>query len=475
MTEETPISTDNVINLDDAKASLSRLSALDAISYGQQRKTAAKNLGIPVGTLDREVQKRRRTQDDSTKNMVLSSRGEILPILANAIEVLLNARQTWDLKFEQFSQRPFLGPKPLEDRDLLTIAEWVQRAGVHAGRRVTDDAILHVCHRRQWHAVQAWLGALKWDGIERIDRILIDHAGAPDTPLVRAFTGKWMIQSVARIYEPGCQADATLVLEGPQGIGKSSLLRALFGDDWFSDHLPNLDSKDAQIQLLGIWCIEISELAALSGKENAKTKQFLSSRDDRFRLPFDRIAKNHPRSSVFAGTVNPGASGYLKDETGGRRYWPVPVDHVDVGVICENREQYWAEALHRFNDRETWHLPNGDLSDAARDIQGDRYIGDPWHDLVEKFVTGKSFVTLPDIFTYCLDMPSKSDWGQHEQNRVARCLSHLGWGRKQRRVISTLEDTQRRREWGYEPPRVDDAPPTNEQPAHQSPVDENEW
>lgn len=459
----------NIIDLAAARDRLTQAAKLDSLSYGQQRRAIAKELGISVSILDKEIQKRRRAPTDvSLKNLILSDRGAIVPILANAIEILSRADSPWKLKFEEFSQRAYLGDKALEDSDLLKIAEWIQRQGCHAGRRVTDDAVFHIVNQHRWHAVRDWLESTAWDGTKRLDAMLIDHAGAADTELTRAFTAKWMIQAIARIYRPGCQADATLVLDGPQGVGKSSLLRALFGDDWFSDHLPNLDSKDAQIQLLGIWCIELSELAAITGKENAKTKQFLTSRDDRFRLPFDKIAKNHPRASVFAGTVNPGASGYLKDETGGRRYWPIIVDYVDVGQIEANRDQLWAEALTRFKSDEVWHLPEGDLSDAARDTQADRYVSDPWQEAIAKFIETRAFVTLPDIFTYCLDIGSKADWDQLKQTRVSKCLAHIGWSRKQRRIPKTLTDQRDRREWGYEPPRKAVTPPQNEDERHQS-------
>lgn len=443
---------DNVIHLGDAKAAIADLAALDPMAYGMRRKAEAKRLGVSVTILDKEVLKRRRAPASDTKNLILNDRGAVVPILANAVEILRAPDSPWDLKYEEFSHRAFLKDKPLDDATLLQIAEWIQRQGCHAGRAVTDDAIITVAHAKRFHVVKDWLNGLEWDGAERIDMMMIDHAEADDTAAVRAFTSKTLIQAVARIFQPGCQADSTLVLEGPQGGGKSSLFRNLFGDEWFTDHLPNLDSKDAQIQLLGIWCVELSELAALSGKENAKTKQFLTSRDDRFRLPFDRIAKNHPRSSVFVGSVNPGAGGYLKDETGARRFWPVKVGHVDTGMIERCRDQFWAEAVHRYRQGEVWHIGNGDIADEARAAQADRYVSDPWHDTIASYVLGRQDVTLKEIFTEALEITDKGRWTQHDQNRIARCLSHLGWTRKQRRLASTLDEYGGKREWYYAAP-----------------------
>lgn len=436
----------NVIDFDVAKQTISELSRLDPIRYGQSRKASAKKLGISVTVLDKEVTKRRRLPAvvGTGPDFVLAENGAIQPVFANVAAVLRHHEKMWPLRFDEFSQRQYLGERPLQDADLQQIAEWVQRQGVLAGRKIIDDAAIYVANSNKFHEVKDWLEALKWDGIARTDMMLIDHGGAEDTPLHRAFTAKWMIQAVARIYEPGCQADATLQLEGDQGMGKSTMLRALFGDRWFTDHLPSLDSKDAMIQLLGVWCIEIAELATLGRAENAKAKQFLTSRDDRFRLPWDRLAKEHPRQSVFATTVNPGAAGTLKDETGGRRFWPVYLKHVDCGQILDRREQFWAESVARYKTGETWHIPNGDLSEAAETAQSDRYINDPWQEAIDGFIAQKTWVTHAEIFTDCLNITAKADWGQPDQNRITRCLTHAGWERKQRRV-------DKKPKWGYAP------------------------
>lgn len=432
---------------DNPEAVIRGLARLNPIEYGQTRKAAAKQLGIPLGILDKEVNRARHapaTVNGTPSNLILAENGAIQPIFTNAAEIVRSHPQEWPLAYDEFSQRPFLNGEPMTDADLQRIAEWVQRNGILAGRQIIDDAVLYVANCRRFHEVRDWLDGLVWDGIPRTEMMLVDHAGAEDTPLTRAFTARWLIQAVARIYDPGCQADATLILEGRQDLGKSSLIRTLFGDRWFSDHLPDLSNKDAMIQLLGIWCIEISELAAVGRHENSKVKQFLTSRDDRFRMPWDRLAKQHPRQSVFAATVNPGASGYLKDETGGRRWWPVLVNSVDTAQILDRREQFWAESVHRYKAREPWYL-TGDLATDARTSQDERYIGDAWQETIERFIQNRERVTLAEIFTECLGFRDKSTWGQREENRIARCLSHVRWVRRRHRVDG-------HRQWSYWPP-----------------------
>lgn len=440
------------VPMHDLNAEIIRLSRLAPLRYGQARKKASKDLGIPLKILDHEVSKLRRAPAITTStscNLILGDNGAPQPIFTNAAEVIRACPTEWPLAFDEFSQRPFLADVPLENIHLQKISEWVQRQGVLASRQVIDDAALYVAGLNKFHEVRDWLETLEWDQIPRINQVLIDHADAEDTPLVRVFSERWIIQAVARIYSPGCQADATLVLEGTQDLGKSSFFRAMFGDRWFADSIPSLESKDAQIQLLGIWCIEVSELAAFNKVENAKIKQFLTSRDDRFRLPWDRLAAQHPRQSVFGATVNPGAGGYLKDETGGRRFWPIAVSRMDTAAIYAARPQLWAEAVAKYKNKIRWHITEPDLLKSAKEAQGLRYVGDPWMEAIGRYLEGKDWVLLSDIFVSGLNITSTADHDQRSMNRIVACLGHYNWIRHQKRISGKPK-------WGYSPdPKIE--------------------
>lgn len=369
--------------------------------------------------------------------------GVVRPLIANVVELLRTSREDWDLRFDEFSNRPFLGDRPLTDADMREIVVWVQEHGIHAGKDVVHEGILRVADMALFHPVKQYLESLTWDTIERLDHFLIDHGGAEQDEwgLTAAMGRKWMIQAVARIYEPGCQADAMLILEGQQGLKKSSLFRQLFGDRWFTDHLPNLADKDAMLQLCGVWCVEVSELATLDRSDSAKIKQFLTSRIDRFRAPFGRLVADNPRTSVFGGTINPGAEGYLKDPTGGRRFWPIQIkEKANIDAIAASRDQLWAEAVYRYRKQESWWIDEGEaeLYEAVSQRQRDRYDDDPWTETVEQYLRSRGTTTMADIFRFALNMSVTSEWSRAEQMRVTRILTLLNWSRKRVREGKTL-------------------------------------
>lgn len=390
-------------------------------------------------------------QEPPLTDFIRTKKGEIRPLFSNVVHLLHQQPEKWALAFDAFAQRPVCRGHYLSDSDGRAIAEWAQNAGVHAAMPIIQDAILRAAEARTVHPIRDYLRGLTWDKIPRLDMFLIDHAGAYDDEhgLTRAFCRRWMIQAVARVLEPGCHARATLILEGPQDIGKSTILRDLFGARYFTDHLPDLTNKDALLQLRGSWCIEIAELASLNKQDAAKIKAFLSARVDKMRDPYGRMTSDIPRQTVFAGTVNPGARGYLKDETGATRFWPVPIrGPVDIAAITDSRDQLWAEAFHRYAAGEPWWLDpaqDSTLSAAAMDSQAERFEGDGWDSKIAVYVEGLQEVTLPEVFQGALDIPHAADWDQGRQNRIARALGAMGWTRKQKRAGGL-------RRWIYLPP-----------------------
>jgi len=197
----------------------------------------------------------------------------------------------------------------------------------------------------QQKSVTDYLNALVWDGTPRIDRWLVDCAGADDTPDVRAVSRALLVAAVRRARHPGCQFDQMLVLEGPQGCGKSSALRLLAVDDaWFTDDAPITDDARKIIEAThGKWIVEMAELTGtgMDRSDSAAFKSFLSRSADVARMPYQRDQTRVLRQFVVVGTS--GSSDYLRD-TGSRRFWPVRVRRFDLKRLAEVRDQLWAEA-----------------------------------------------------------------------------------------------------------------------------------
>lgn len=342
-------------------------------------------------------------------------------------------------------------PRELIDEDATRATTWIETEHeISLGTDITRKAIDAVAHEKPIDEVRDYLEALRWDEAPRADSWLVAFLGCDDTPLVRAFGARWLISAVARALNPGCKADHVLVLEGPQGIRKSSALRQLFGAKWFTDDIPDLGSKEAALHLQGVWCVELAELDAMSRAELSATKRFLSAAFDRYRAPYGHRPKTHQRRCVFAGSTND--STYLRDSTGNRRFWPVACGRtgpIDVEALGAARDQLWAEATARYRAGERWYLDDDGLVEAARDAQEERHLRDEWESLISSYIhspqTGlRGYVTLHEVLADAVKL-DKARWSQTEQTRVAKALVRLGWTRRQARLPDG------RREWRYAP------------------------
>ncbi len=234
----------------------------------------------------------------------------------------------------------------------------------------TQDALAQVFHQEKFHPIVEYLESLSWDGIERLDSLLIDTLGAEDSEFNRAITRKAFVAAVARVMRPGCKFDYMLTLVGAQGLGKSSIL-AKMGGEWFSDSLTTVTGKEAYEQLQGAWIVEMGELSAARKADVESIKHFLTKRIDRFRVAYGKHVNDFPRQCIFVGTTNDVE--FLRDQTGNRRFWVMPVGKVAVKrawntLTKDEVNQLWAEAVHWFNENEPLYLSN-ELEEIAREIQ----------------------------------------------------------------------------------------------------------
>lgn len=248
---------------------------------------------------------------------------------------------------------------------------YMERAYNITGRDKIDSALDIHSASHAFNEVQDYLAGLQWDGTARLDTLFTDYLGAEDSEYNRAVCRKAFTAAVARAMTPGCKYDNMLILCGPQGIGKSTILDKM-SRGWFNDSIRTFEGKEASELLQGVWIVEIAELDAFRKTDVARIKQFLSLRSDRYRAAYGRNVKELPRCCVFFGTCN--QSDFLQDTTGNRRFWPVdvgvtrPVYSVFKDLTDAVINQVWAEAVARWQAGETLYL-SFEMEEQARERQ----------------------------------------------------------------------------------------------------------
>lgn len=250
------------------------------------------------------------------------------------------------------------------------------------------DGMINAAKDHSIHPIKDYLEILSWDGVPRLDTLLVDYLGAEDTPYIRAVTRKTFTAAVARIFNPGCKFDFVLVLAGPQGRGKSTLV-AKMSKGWYTDSLSGIGTKEAFEGIQGYWLVELGELAAMRKLEIETIKNFISKQVDSYRAAYGRRVEDHPRQCIFIGTTN--STSFLRDDTGNRRFWPVrlgdrpPAKTVWYDLTAPVIDQLWAEAAALYNSGETLFLPP-ELDAQAQEQQARFTEDDPRRGLVEDFL-----------------------------------------------------------------------------------------
>ena len=287
-----------------------------------------------------------------------------------------------------------------------------------------EQVLVDMAHANRYHPVREYLEGLKWDRTPRLATWLSYYLGADESDYVETVGKAFFIALVARIFKPGCKQDYMLILEGPQGTLKSMACEAIAGN-WFSDNLPDVrESKDLSQHLQGKWLIEVGELSALGKAETTTLKAFITRRTERYRPSYGRREVIQPRQCVFIGTTN--AEVYLKDASGGRRFWPVKTGSINIDTMAGDRDQLFAEAVHLFKSGVNW-WPNKDFeAKYIKPEQDARYVADPWTEKITTYIENLSRVTVGMIAKDALFIETPR-LAMRDSYRIIDVLTSLGW------------------------------------------------
>lgn len=315
----------------------------------------------------------------------------------------LMATPPWDRGTGKWTARPLL------EWDVGETLMWLQSEGMRPKKQEARDAIKLVANYTQYNPVHDYLSRLVWDGCPRLQGgawesdtvapLSTEYLGSPPDPIFGTFVTKWHIAAVARAFRPGCKVDTMVIFESPQGKFKSSYLRKMAtidGHEYFADSLGDITNAGSVMLLQGTWIVEVAELSGFDRKEVNHIKAWLSRTTDRYVPKYEGEPREVPRNYIVAGTHNPSGHGYLKDPTGARRFWPVPITEVDLDRVERDRDQIWAEAVYLFHAGVRWWL-TPEEERQADELTGERRVEHPWESKIDEAAKGMPTVTLPAI------------------------------------------------------------------------------
>ena len=471
---------DENVGLDTPPGKLPSFKAMSDLALGDDKVKA-------VFAEERIAQAAAEFSDEDWQNgLELDKSGHVKNTLHNLTLILENDPNLKGVVFNQLldgmeikGEVPWKHPSKFwRDADDAQLISYVDAHYGTFSARNYDIAVTKVADDRAYHPIREFIESLpEWDKVPRVDTLLVDYLGASDTAYVRAVTRKTLCAAISRVLRPGCKFDSMLVLNGPQGVGKSTLIAKLAGE-WFSDSLNLGDTKDktAAEKLQGYWILEIGELAGLKKAEVETLRSFLSRQNDIYRAAFGKRATPHLRQCVFFGTTN-AESGYLRDTTGNRRFWPVKTPgsgkKQSWNLTHEEILQIWAEALVYVRQGEKLYL-SAEMDALAKDEQReamesdereglvreylDTLLPERWAemDLFERrnFLTGSDFgglqekgtvkrtsVSNMEIWCECFGK-ERANLRRTDSNELTGILARLGWKRADNKVRIPLYGPQ---------------------------------
>ena len=330
----------------------------------------------------------------------------------------------------------YFKPRPLKDTDYTQTQIWLQSNWANVSKNAVVDAVNAACEKQIISPVRHYLEQLPESNFD-IHSFFETYFGVVprdenEREYIREASRVFLTQACARAVNAGCKADMVVVLEGKQGIGKSTGLRALFSPDWFKDSLPPMSHKDASDYIVGAWCIELAEMAYQKKAEIEQQKAFLSRQEEKYRPAYKRTSIVYKRRCVFVATTN--REDWAVDETGNRRYLPVKTQNIDVAGLKRDRDMIWAAAYSEYMWTKHWWLQDQFIEYTHQQTEL-RREADLWSELVQEHLAHENEVTIKEAFELCFPQdsvdtrPNPKQITQQDQRRMANCLIAAGFER----------------------------------------------
>lgn len=314
------------------------------------------------------------------KELTYTEQGKLKSTISNFLLIIENEPLfKGKIAYNEFSNRAVVLDKlpwrskdnksDWSDTDDSGLREFIEKYYGISSTAKCADALALAFEKHSFHPIKEYLNNLTWDGLKRVETLFIDYLGAEDISYVRTVTRKIMVAAVARVFVPGIKFDNMPVLSGPQGVYKSTIIKKLGKEKWYSDSLTTVSGKEAYEQLQGFWLLEMGEMMATKKADIEATKHFLSKTEDIYRVAYGKRTSRFPRQCVFFGTTNDRE--FLRDKTGNRRFWPIdvainkPTKKV-YGDLDIEIDQIWAEAVELFKSGEPLHLNKEELKEAEK-------------------------------------------------------------------------------------------------------------
>jgi putative DNA primase/helicase len=425
-----------------------------AVAVGLYGKRAIRDAATSFGEA---ITEKMRDGDPEWMQELARSRttGSLLPSADN-IYAILSHDDRWKglIQWDEMGARTVFGATPpisrgketkkgdpWEDQDDTRLAVWLGTEwDLHVDPHRVAPIVEQVAQDHRVHPLRDRIRAVTWDGTERLSTWLSTHCTVEDSEHTRLVGRMWMIQAIARLEKPGCQADAMLIFEGLEGKKKGTAFETIsYGGSTYLGDLREVGTVGSKEQIRAKWIVNMDELASITGSkaESETVKSFITVRSDNYRQAYGRRALDYPRTCIFGGTTNE-TSAYLRDAEGNRRFWPVRITGmIDIAALERDRDQLWAEALHAYRAGERYWVETDEERELCRAVRASREAGDLWEDRVREYLDEQSETTAAEILV-AIGVPLK-DQNRSHQTRIGSIM----------RRVAEFERRQVGRTWKY--------------------------